>query len=560
MSNLRNNTTVSILFTGICAFAVQGCNSVGSFANNFNKNSLNNPVNGATPTPSNPAPLGDPIINVPHATFSPTTTLTAETENNTSAADDFATLTVALPKHTPTVMVPITQSGDAAPGNVSKMSIHSFAPTGFGGKFFAHYMPWWGSSGHINIGYSSENAGQVANIVIDMISRGYDGVVIAQANTAGYDETAGLMLADVANSQGMLVMASENGLDAYAFTGNLTSGSEIITAASSLSHLSVGLGISGSGIPSGTPITPLTTYSTSPVTYSVTMSANATATNSDVTVSEATATSMLYSDMSYFNTHYFNLGNYYKVDGHPVVMVFDNNEGIDWNAASSGAAGQPLFIYRNQSALSNSNFYGGFSWFGGMTSGSALTGAESVTYLTSFYNAAAGDSGRFAAGDFWKGFNDTLATWTMDRIVEQQCGQSWLQSLEALSQYSKNLNGLPLVQVATWDDYEEGTEVETGIDNCASISASYSNSSLNFSLSFSSTDGTENTVDHYEVYASQDGRNLMLLKQLPAGSRSFSTSGLNLPSGSYQFFVKMVGKSHIINRMSNSVPVAFVSS
>jgi hypothetical protein len=407
--------------------------------------------------------------------FSPTTTLDTETGNNTSAADSFVALS----------------NGDAQAANVSKISIHSLAPSGFTGKFFAHYMPWWGNSGHRNIGYSSQDSSQIKKIVADIKSRGYDGVVLAEANTSGYDEKAATMFAPVANAEGLSIIASENHLD-----------------------------------------------------------------------SASSPTSQLMADMKYFESNYFNLSNYYRINGRPVVMVFDNDSSINWNKASADAAGSPLFIYRGQSALSNSNFFGGFSWFGGLNSGESRS--ASAEYLDSFYKAALGEhSGRFAAGDFWKGFNDKLAPWTQDRVVEQQCGQTWVQSLGALSHYysGSDKNDLPLVQVATWDDYEEGTEVETGIDNCGSVSASFSssNNTLNFDPSFSSSDGNENTVDHYEVYASQDGVKLMLLSELPVGTRSFNLGNSGLPPGAYKFYVKMVGLSHIINHMSNAVSVTLAS-
>ena len=55
----------------------------------------------------------------------------------------------------------------------------------------------------------------------------------------------------------------------------------------------------------------------------------------------------------------------------------------------------------------------------------------------------------------------------------------------------------------TWNDYEEGTEIETGIDNCVSVSGSVSGTDLSWNIG-----GQENTIDHYSVFISQDGQNL----------------------------------------------------
>ena len=48
--------------------------------------------------------------------------------------------------------------------------------------------------------------------------------------------------------------------------------------------------------------------------------------------------------------------------------------------------------------------------------------------------------------------------------------------LEAQQPYNSGKQ-LPALQLVTWNDYEEGTEIESGIDNCFSLSASVSGGS-----------------------------------------------------------------------------------
>src|ERR1700756_1279317 len=92
----------------------------------------------------------------------PTTTLAAQTANNTSAADSF-----------------LAQSnGNAAAGSVSKVDIHSLLYPGATTKIYAHLLLWFGGSNHMNVGYSSTDPAQVKRQVQDMISRGIDGVII----------------------------------------------------------------------------------------------------------------------------------------------------------------------------------------------------------------------------------------------------------------------------------------------------------------------------------------------------------------------------------------------
>lgn len=392
-------------------------------------------------------------------TITPTTTRTAETANNTSTANTFTGLT----------------NGDAAPGNVSKLPIRNLLP-GFTGKVLAHYMPWWGKSGHINIGYSALDAAHAEATVEDMISRGYDGVMVSEANSNSYDQQGALtMFAAVQNHPGFLFAISDN-----------------------------------SGAYSG--------------------STNVTAT--------------LLANMDFSNTHYFQSPNYLRINGRPVVYVFDNIAGIDWTTVQSQASGNPIFILRNKSGFTPSYSSGAFSWVGFPST----TDTTGLGYLDGFYTTALTYPAKMATGSAWKGFNDTLASWTKNRIIPQRCGNLWMDSM---AQTMATMTAGPqIMKIATWNDYEEGTELETGIENCATLSASVSGTTLNFAPSFSDPSGNERTVDHYEVYISQDGENLMKLADLAVGNRSLNLSNYSLAAGTYTLYVKMVGQPHILNRMS----------
>ena len=75
----------------------------------------------------------------------PTTTLAAQTANNTSAANSFT-----------------TQSNDnRGAGNISKVDVHTLLYSGAATKVYAHMVLWFGQSNHMNIGYSETNPAQV---------------------------------------------------------------------------------------------------------------------------------------------------------------------------------------------------------------------------------------------------------------------------------------------------------------------------------------------------------------------------------------------------------------
>ncbi|HSK45352.1 MAG TPA: Ig-like domain-containing protein, partial [Candidatus Binatia bacterium] len=92
----------------------------------------------------------------------PTTTLSTETGNNTSAADGFAA----------------QSNGNAAAGNVSKVATRTLLYPGSSAKIYAHFMPWFGSPKHFSVGYISDDSLQINMQVTDMLSRGLNGVII----------------------------------------------------------------------------------------------------------------------------------------------------------------------------------------------------------------------------------------------------------------------------------------------------------------------------------------------------------------------------------------------
>jgi hypothetical protein len=166
-----------------------------------------------------------------------------------------------------------------------------------------------------------------------------------------------------------------------------------------------------------------------------------------------------------------------------------------------------------------------------------------MTYLTKFYDTAMRLPGQQSWGAAYKGFNDTLASWTLKRVLGQQCGQTWLQTFSKINGYYNSGKQLPVLQLVTWNDYEEGTEMESGIDNCLTVSASVTGSMLNWKVN-----GNENTVDHYIVYFSADGLSLLQLNTLPVGTSSMDLSPFNLTAGT--MYVQAVGKPSMKNQMS----------
>src|SRR5947209_18550906 len=110
------------------------------------------------------------------------------------------------------------------------------------------------------------------------------------------------------------------------------------------------------------------------------------------------------------------------------------------------------------------------------------------------------------------------------------------------------------MQIVTWNDYEEGSELETGVENCVSIAAGVSGNALSWTIS----GGSETTIDHYTVFISTDGQNLMSLADVPAGTHSFDLGAANLAAAAYTVYVKAVGRPSVVNKMSGAVSYTLV--
>jgi Glycosyl hydrolase family 71 len=257
-------------------------------------------------------------------------------------------------------------------------------------------------------------------------------------------------------------------------------------------------------------------------------------------------TSKLISDLKHIYSKFMQSSHYMRKDGRPVVMFFSVDQyNIDWSKVRSSVPGNPLFIFRNSGGFSHTQSSGAFSWVGIASTSSSM----GLSYLDNFYKAALSNSSKHEWGSAYKGFNDSIAPWGSNRKVSQQCGQTWLATFAEIGKYYSASRQLENIQIPTWNDYEEGTAIEMGIDNCVAVSASLSGSTLYWKIS----GGQENTIDHYNIYISKDGSSLMKLSESAVGNRSMSLRGYSLAAGTYKLFVQAVGKPSIRNKISGAV-------
>jgi hypothetical protein len=412
----------------------------------------------------------------------PTTTLAEETGNNTSAANSFLA----------------QANGNSAGANTSKIPIRSLLYPGSTTRLFAHVEPWWGSSKHIDIGYSSQDPTQVHRQVIDMISRGLDGAVVDWYGPDSY-EALGVKL--------------------------------LLTEAESHPGFTVFVEIDKGAI------------------------------EWDSCYPGCNATTAVIRLITRVASDFFSSPAYARISGRPLLREFGMEtislpsgqadttwNVIDWSAVQAQVPGNPMIIHRNLGGFARAQSGGAFVWMEPKTTDVEPPNYDDTADLNWFYsNAVAGYPAMPAFGAAWKGFNDILADWSPPggRHIEQNCGQTWLHTFDSVNQYYSSSRQLAALQLVTWNDYEEGTEVETGIDNCVALSASVSGSKLQWSIT-----GAESTLDHYTVFISPDGENLASLGDYPVGTSALDLSTFAIPAGDYSLFVKAIGKPSLHNQMS----------
>lgn len=394
----------------------------------------------------------------------PSTTLAAQTTNNTSAANSFVNQT----------------NGNSGATNVSKVDVHSLLYPGANTKVYAHLLLWFGASNHMNIGYNSTDPAQVHRQITDMISRGIDGVIIDWYGPNNSIDQAT-----------KLVMAEAEAHPGFTFAIMVDQGAIKWDSCSGCSPQQA-----------------------------------------------------LISQMQYVEQTYFPSPAYLKQQGRPVVTNFniDLSYTVDWNAVSAALATQPAFIFQNNNGFTHLLSDGSYSWV------MPTTTDYGMSYLTSFYETGLPLSNDQTIGAAYKGFNDTLASWGSNRVMGQQCGQTWLHTFSAVNGLYNSGKQLSTLQLVTWNDYEEGSEIESGISNCVTVSASVSGNSLSWKVKGDST-----TIDHYVPYISLDGQNLMALADVSAGNSSLNLCSYSIPNGNYVVYVQAVGKPTLTNQMSVAV-------
>lgn len=206
----------------------------------------------------------------------------------------------------------------------------------------------------------------------------------------------------------------------------------------------------------------------------------------------------------------------------------------------------------------------------------------------------------FTSGEF----NETTQTYVKTvtpekhRVMAQRCGATWLDSWERINKGDFNTIGqnVNIIQVATWNDYDEGTAIEPGIENCFTITGSVVQGVLHWAITTPGDtngphgavrDGVIRTLDHFEIFYEDaedvGGTQIQVLadhfpvsyyySSVSSGNRcvecryyhyyyqrDVSSILANYPNRLVNFYVKMIGKPGMVNKISSTIPSDVVLS
>jgi Glycosyl hydrolase family 71 len=181
-------------------------------------------------------------------------------------------------------------------------------------------------------------------------------------------------------------------------------------------------------------------------------------------------------DLEYAYGHYIGpqaegRSAYLTYEGRPLIFIFPKGGKTDWSkvrAAVNAWNPAPMLIYKDINARAANQFDGFYAWVHPGNDGWSKDGKNwGERYLDSFYRSMTSKySDKVAVGAAWPGFDDRRASWSRNRHMDSRCGKTFEDSLRFFRRYYNDSRPLPFLMIVTWNDYEEGTAIEKGLQHC----------------------------------------------------------------------------------------------
>lgn len=291
-------------------------------------------------------------------------------------------------------------SGCATPGLRHPAPLNEHAPAAYP-KLLAVYMPWFGDHTHIDVGYSSEDPGVLRRQIQEARQRGISGFVVDWNGERSRfaDHNFGL-LEEVANQN----------------------------------HFHVAL------------------------LYNEAQDDDSQATDDAMSAFDEAY-------QKYIGPQAPDHDAYLLYQGHPLIFIFPKRGNTDWNRVREHCANwqsPPLLLYKDQPPAQYANdFAGSFAWVQPGAEGWKADGSNwGEQYLDYFYKTMKKEPDKIAVGAAWPGFDDSRASWSLNRHMQSRCGQTLDNTMDFYRHYYDDSNPLPFLLIETWNDYEEGTAIE----------------------------------------------------------------------------------------------------
>lgn len=164
---------------------------------------------------------------------------------------------------------------------------------------------------------------------------------------------------------------------------------------------------------------------------------------------------------------------YLTDQGRPMIFIFPKGGHTDWNRVRQVVSEwhpAPLLIYENLPGANANAFDGFYAWVQPGKKGWAADGSNwGDDYLTEFYRTMQSKyPEKIAVGGAWAQFDDSKASWSLNRHISARCGKTFTDTLNFWRPFYSADDPLPYLMIETWNDYEEGTAIEPGIPTCGS--------------------------------------------------------------------------------------------
>lgn len=199
------------------------------------------------------------------------------------------------------------------------------------------------------------------------------------------------------------------------------------------------------------------------------------------TSQEADSTDETVADLTMFHNTYLlqkspGYSAYLTYQGHPLIFIFPSGGHTNWDQVRRVVSKwnpSPLLIGKAPPDHYADAFDGFYPWVGPGAKGWAADGSHwGAEPLASFYKTMRSKyADKVIVGGAWAGFNDKRASWSLNRHMSARCGQTYRDTFNFWRKYFPATEPIPFMMIDTWNDYEEGTDIEPGIPSCGPASA-----------------------------------------------------------------------------------------